>query len=548
MKKLSAYVLAIAALLQTASASAEIQLTGHNATPESIAAIAQGERVSIAPEAMKQIEKAHKVLIQAAAEGQMIYGLTVGVGLNKDRKFVDAKGELTQEIIDASRQFQTGLIRAHSGSVGPDMDIRTARATMAARLNTMLVGGAAVQPQVIDAYVQFLNQGITPVMPTVGSMGEADITIISHIGLAMIGEGQVYYQGRKVPALEALNSIGMKPVPLFGKDALAILSSNAYSAGMAALALNDMKHLVEVNKQVFAISIQGLNGNVSPFLEDTLALHPFPSTVKTGAEMRALLNGSSIWNRDDNRRLQDPLSFRSGVFVLGEVNRAYDEARALLMIQLNSSDDNPGVAVGVSPKGERWQEKKSYLANHGAQGAVLPSANFEPLPWVIAFEQLGIALAHNSIASALRTTKLGTPDFTGGLERYLGTEKSYHAFGAMEKPAVALAMENKVLATPVSTEFLPVAGQVEDIATNATEVVKRVQKQIDNSYALLGIELIHAAQAVDLRQSKQADFTLAPATSSLYHALRQKVAKLEEDRPLTPDFKAATDVLVHFQQ
>lgn len=526
---------------------ADITLTGRNATPEIITAIAQGERVAIAPEAAKQVEKAHKVLVQAAAEGQMIYGLTVGVGLNKDRKFVDAKGELTQEIIDASRAFQTGLIRAHCGSVGPDMDIRTARATMAARLNTMLVGGAAVQPQVVEAYVQFLNKGVTPAMPVGGSMGEADITIISHVGQAMIGEGQVYYQGRKIPASDALKAIGMKPVQLFGKDALAILSSNAYSAGMAALALNDMAHLLKVNMLTFAVSIQGLNGNVSPFLEDTLALHPFPSTVKAGGEIRKLLDGSSIWNRDDNRRLQDPLSFRDSVYVLGEVQRAYDEARAILTIQLNSSDDNPGVAVGVTPKGQRWQEKKSYVTSTTNPGAVLPSANFEPLPWVIAFEQLGIAMAHNSITSALRTTKLGTPDFTGGLERYLGTEKSYHAFGAMEKPAVALAMENKTLATPVSTEFLPVAGQVEDVATNAPEVVKRVQKQIDNTYALLGIELIHAAQAIDLRKRKQADFTLAPATANLYKSLRAKVAMLEEDRALTPDFLAAELVLKSYK-
>ncbi|HWQ08421.1 MAG TPA: aromatic amino acid lyase, partial [Holophaga sp.] len=114
-------MVAAAMLFQATTLPADVTLTGHHATPEQIAAIADGERVQIAPEAMRQVEKAHKVLVKAAAEGQMIYGLTVGVGLNKDRKFVDAKGELTQEIIDASRAFQTGLIRAHSGSVGQDM-------------------------------------------------------------------------------------------------------------------------------------------------------------------------------------------------------------------------------------------------------------------------------------------------------------------------------------------------------------------------------------------------------------------------------------------
>ena len=547
MSKFIPYLI-VAASCAPGFLQAEVTLDGKSATPEIISAIAGGEAIKVAPAAMKTAEEAFKVLCKAAGEGQTIYGLTVGVGLNKDRKFVDAKGDLTPEVIEASSKFQIGLIRAHSGSVGADMDIRTARATMAARLNMMLVGGAAVQIPVIEAYVSFLNKGVTPCMPAGGSMGEGDITILSHVGQAMIGEGEVYYKGAKVPAATALKAIGMKPVKLFGKDALAILSSNAYTVAMGALALNDMAQLQRVNTLTFATSLQGLNGNVSPFLEDTLALHPFPETVKAGAEIRALLEGSSIWDKDDNRRLQDPLSFRDAVFTIGEVNRAYETARFLFTIHLNSSDDNPGVAVGVTAKGDRFQEKKSYVTTENGSGAVLPSANFEPLPWVIAFEQLGIALGHNSISSALRTTKLGTPDFTGGLERYLGTPKSYHAFGAMEKPPVALAMENKVLAAPASMEFLPVAGQVEDVATNAPMVVQHLQKQIDNSFSLLGIELIHAAQAIDLRHIKTPGYLVSPASQKLYKALRAKVAMLDEDRALTGDFRAAAEILRAYQQ
>ena len=548
MKKYFPLLVAAAVSMPATFAMADVTLDGRSCTPEQIAAIAGGEQVKIAPAAMKQTEDAFKVLCKAAGDGQMIYGLTVGVGLNKDRKFVDAKGELTQEVIDASSKFQTGLIRAHSGSTGPDMDIRTARATMAARLNMMLVGGAAVQKSVVEGYVNFLNKGLTPCMPSSGSMGEADITICSHVGLAMIGEGEVYYQGKKIPAADGLKAIGMEPVKLFGKDALAILSSNAYSVGLGALALADMAQLQRVNTLTFVFSLQGLNGNVSPFLEDTLALHPFPETVKAGAEIRNLLNGSSIWDQDDNRRLQDPLSYRDSVFVLGEVNRAYDEARFLFNVQLNSSDDNPGVAVGVTPKSNRFQEKKSYVSVGGVNGAVLPSANFEPLPWVIAFEQLGLTLAHNSITSTLRTTKLETPDFSGGLERYLGTANTYHAFGAMEKPPTALAMENKVLAAPVSVDFLPVAGQVEDVATNAPLVAQRLQKQIDNSFWILGIEAVNAAQAMDLRLEKTPNYKLSPAAEKLYKAIRAKVAKLEYDRSMTPDFRNAAETLKSYHE
>ncbi|KQP35784.1 histidine ammonia-lyase [Pseudorhodoferax sp. Leaf274] len=547
MFRFSRYALVFVALQQAACLShADVVLDGRSATPESIARIADGEKVRIDPAALRRVAQAHRVLLEAAQAGQQIYGLTTGVGLNKDRAMVDARGKLSQDIIDASSRFNIGLLKAHGGGTGPDMALRTARATMAARLNAMLDGGAGVQSGIVDTYVQFLNRGITPVMPSAGSMGEADITILGHVGLAMLGDGEVYFQGRKLPAAEALRQTGVAPIKPFGKDALAILSSNAYASAMAALALDDMARLRTVSKLVYALSLQALNGNVSPFLQDTLALRPFPYTAQAGSQLRGLLAGSSIWDRDDKRALQDPLSFRSGVYLLGEEDRTFDATRALLNIQLNSSDDNPGVAVDVTPHSNRAQESRGYVKAADIQGAVLPSANFDPLPWVVAFQEMGLALAHSSMASAQRIVKLNDPHFTG-LPRFLGGEGTVHAFGAMEKPVMALASENRELALPVSLDYLPVAGGVEDIATNAPRVVERVQRQIDNSFALLGIELIHAAQAIDLRKQQQPGFTLSPPTAELYGALRKQVAFLDTDRPMTPDFRAAAALLASYR-
>lgn len=525
-------------MLFTQGANAEVELDGQNGTPELIARIAQGEAVRISASARQRIQQGHNVLIAAASRGQKIYGLTVGVGLNKDRDMVDAKGRLTPEIIDASRRFNIALLRAHAGGVGPDAPVLDTRAAMATRLNGLLAGGSGVQESIIDAYVGFLNQGITPALPATGSIGEADITLLSHVGLAMLGEGDVYYRGSKRPAAEVLKATGMAPIVPFGKDALSILSSNAYAAGLAALTLNDLAHLTRASKLVFTLSLQGLNGNVSPFLQDSLALRPFAQTQQAGADLRALLAGASIWDQDPSRALQDPLSFRTGVYLLGELDRSVAHARGQIGVQLNSSDDNPGVALGVAPKSARWQERQGYVDG----GAVLPTANFEPLPWVLAFEGTGLALAHNSLASVQRIIRLNDPQFTG-LSRFLGTDHSTHALGAMEKPAVALAMKIKQLALPVSLDFLPVAGNIEDVATNAPEVIRRVREQVDNSYMLLGIELLHAAQAAELRQRKDPRFTLSPATRALFDALRRRVAFLDQDRPLTNDFRASAEVL-----
>lgn len=520
-------------------AHATVELDGRNATPDAISRIALGEPVQVAPPAMERVKKAHQVLMAAAAAGQKIYGLTVGVGQNKDRDMVDAHGKLSVEVIEASREFNIGLLHAHAGAVGPDAPVQEVRATMAARLNALLDGGAGVQASIVEAYVRFLNHGITPAMPALGSIGEADITLLSHVGTAMMGEGDVYHQGRRQPAAQVLEQLRIPPIEPVGKDALSILSSNAYASGVAALAMQDMAHFNRVSQLVYALSLQALNGNVSPFLKDSLALRPFPQTQKAGEDLLRLLDGSSLWNADDRRALQDPLSFRSGVYLLGEQALALEQAQAQLAVQLNSSDDNPGVAVGVRPASDRAQDRHAYV---DGLGAVLPVANFEPLPWVLALQKSGLSLAHSAMASAQRVVKLNDPAFTG-LSRFLGTQRSVHAFGAMEKPAVALAMQSLRLAQPASMNYLPVAGNIEDVATNAPVVAQNLRQQIQTGYQLLGVELVHAAQAIDLRRAGDPDFRLSPATAGLYEALRRQVAFLDRDRALTPDFRAAAQLL-----
>ncbi|KAF1007190.1 MAG: Histidine ammonia-lyase [Pseudomonas fluorescens] len=519
-----------------------VQLDGHSITPAIIAQVADGEPVTVSAEARKRVGQGHEVLLEAARRGQKIYGLTVGVGLNKDREMVDIHGQLSQAVIEASRQFNVGLLHAHSGGAGELASTRTVRAAMVTRLNALLTGSGGVAPAIVDAYVAFLNKGITPCLPVHGSVGEGDITVLSHIGLAMLGEGEVFYQGAKIPAKEALERTGTRAIVPYAKDALSILSSNAWSAANAALALNDLAHWLPLNTLTFALGLQGLNGNVSPFLENTLALRPFPEVQAMGVQLRGLLQGASLWQHDDRRPLQDPLSFRSGVYLLAELQRSYRLASEQLTIQLNSSDDNPGIALNVGAPSGRAQEAFGYVDSNGVKGAVLPSANFEPLPWVLAFEQLSLALAHNSLANVQQLIKLNNPGITG-LTRFLGTGDTVHAFGAMEKPAAMLAMQNKQLAMPVSLDYFPVAGDIEDIATNAPAVVERLQQQINNSYALLGILLVHDAQAIDLRKQAGNGFALAPNTAGLYEALRKRVAFLDTDRPMTPDFAAAEAVV-----
>ena len=491
---------------------------------------------------MQKIKKAHEILLSAAKDGQKIYGLTVGVGLNKDRSFVDAKGNLDAEVIEASTKFNIGLIHAHCGGVGEDMPLKTARAVLATRLNNMLFAGAGVQEEVISLYKEFLNQDIIPVMPSVGSMGEADITILGHVGLAMLGEGEVYYKGEKMAAAQALKKAGLKPLSPFGKDSLSILSSNAYSAALASLALEDLKHADKMSKLVFALSLEALNGNVAPFSSEAASLRPFPQFEATTKQIREILKDSYLWDKDDARALQDPLSYRDASYFFAAMSSSIQSLESLMKIQLNSSDDNPGIFIGEQPAGAKFQESKLFTKG----GAVVPTSNFEPLLWVIEFEKASIVLAHNSKASSLRTIKLSDDNFTH-LSRFLGTDKTVHAFGAMQKPFVALAGENEFLANPASLDYVPVAGNIEDVATNAPFVMQKFSKQIENFYSILGMELIHAAQAIDLRMQQNPNLKLSTQTKKLYDEYRKVVKFMDADRPLTGDFRNSAKFLKEYK-
>lgn len=535
--------LSLVAVLALAINAQTITLNGKNITTAQINEISNGADVKIEKSALDIVEKSHQTLIDAAKEGHKIYGLTVGVGLNKDKKFVDAKGELDNEVKKASNKFNIGLIHAHCGGTHEDLDEKTARAVMAIRLNNMLFGGTGVQSRVVELYKEFLNKGIIPAIPSKGSMGEADITILGHIGLAMLGEGYVYYKGKKVLASEALKAEGIKKLEPWGKDSLSILSSNAYSAATATLAVEDMKQLNKILKLTYALSLEAFNGNVAPFLSEAANLRPFPEFVSVAKELREILKGSYLWKKDDTRALQDPLSYRDGAYIISTIDSTLKELDKLLSIQLNSSDDNPGVAIKAKNETNSEQESKIFTK---AGGAIVPTSNFEPIIWVLELEKASLALAHNSKASAQRTIKLSDDGFTK-LSRFLGTTNSVHAFGAMQKPFVSLAGENQALANPVSLNYVPVAGNIEDVATNAPLAASKLQKQIENLYYIVAMELIHAAQAIDLRKEKNPNLVLSAKTQKLYDEFRKVVKFLDEDRPLTDDFRNAAKFLKEYK-
>src|SRR5437899_3964637 len=246
-----------------------------------------------------------------------------------------------------------------------------------------------------------------------------------------------------MPAAQALRAAGLKRIVPFGKDALSIFSSNAYSAAIAVRAADDARRMLDAARRVFALSLEGLNGNVAPFLAAVQEVRAFPGQRSAAAQILRDLDGSYLWSVSSTRALQDPLSFRTASQVLGTADDVLTNLEHELAVQINSSDDNPTVVLdAVPPANATAQERSYYVSGNGLTGAVIPTSNFEPLPWVLQLESLGLALTHVSATSVQRILRLGTPEFTH-LSRFLSPDALSIAYAAIQKIPADLDAENR---------------------------------------------------------------------------------------------------------
>ncbi|MCI6530230.1 MAG: aromatic amino acid lyase [Mesosutterella sp.] len=548
MMKFKPAALAIGLAMTATSAFATVTLDGHSLTQADAWKIAEGEPVAISDKALKFMSDSNKLVLLAARQGKEIYGLTVGVGLNKDHHLFDKTGRLTEQARQASIAFNRNIIRSHSAGFGPMLDKKIARLAMVVRLNTLLTGRSGAQPRVAELYRDFLNKGITPMIPSRGSIGDADITLASHVGSVMIGEWKADVDGREMTGAEALKAKGLQPLVPEGKDGLAILSSNCVGTALTMEAARTMHQVLKVSPVVYGLSLEGLNGNVTPFLAQSAASHPlkgFPEMAKT---LRLTLKGSYLWDLDKTRNLQDPLSFRTSVYTMSEAKVALDELDGLLNTQINSSDDNPGVILNATqedrstPYVNQW-----FVEGDGLKGAIIPSANFEPLPIAIAAQKAAIALTHVAHNSANRMMRLDDDNFSG-LSRYLASKENVfgHAFGATEDSMVSLYAETIDLANPISVHGAAVEGTIEDTHSNLPRVAQRLNRSANTVLDMYSMELLHAAQAIDLRKMKQTNVRLSDKTGALYNAYRKQVPFVGMDRVYSGNLQAGRKILEQY--
>jgi histidine ammonia-lyase len=482
-----------------------VLLDGTALTPEAVTAIARARAgVSIAPQARESMAAAAAVVARAAEAGTPVYGLTTGLG---PRVVVRVDGA-------AGAEFSLRTLRGRAMAVGEPLPAELTRATMVVRCNGLCAGGSGASVAIADGLVALLNAGVEPCIPRIGSVGASDLCMLAHVGLTLIGEGEAELGGERMASADALARAGLAPVTLGPKDGLAICSSSAVSAGVAALALVDAATCLETMQAAAALSMEGFRANLSPLDPRVVAARPSPGQAWAAAGLRALLRGGALTEPGAARRLQDPLSLRCVSQIHGSLRVALELLASAVAPELGGAADNPLVLT--------------------EDEEILSTGNFHVPALAMALDAAAIALAQVASASAERQARLKTERLSGlpgGLSPR-GTTSS--GLAPLSKTAQALAVDIRHLAAPRSIMPTVSGDSVEDDSTGAAQAALRVRDQLQRMWPLAAIELIVAAQAVDLAVGGRPE-CLGEGTAAAFAAVREWVDTLEEDRPVGPD-------------
>lgn len=485
-------------------------LNGKDLTLEQLYEVAyEGRKVEIAAEAYEKVQESRDIMESLSRQGKPIYGFNRGVGWNKDRDFSE----------DFMAEYNKKLINSHALGVEPYNTDTAVRAMMVIRLNNALTGVCCVSDELINIYRDFLNHGIHPRIPMRGSVGEADITTLSHMGLAFIGEADVSYRGKIVNSREAMEQEGIAPYRMKWKDGHSIILSNAHGEALTAILIKELEELIKMSNLVYCLDYEGLNGNLESMREDVNNIRGIYGQSISAEECRKYLEGSYLNSPHPERSLQDPLTFRGGFSITGTVLDTIEFVKKYLKVQINSSSDNPCIMP---------DKKETFV-----------TSNFETTTLAVGVEMISIAMGHMSKAICYRMIKMADPAFTH-LTRFLAPyDDSSLGYATIQNTFTALDVENRSLVNPSSIDFYHLEGTIEDHASNLPTVANKAIQILDNLRYLVGMEAMYAAQAVDLR----GDIALGKYTKTAYDTIREVIPFLGEDRNMHIEIKKAYNLI-----
>ena len=487
---------------------AGITLDGSHLTLEQVVRVARdGVSTGIDEKAISRTRRGRMALERLLREENVIYGVNTGFGALSNFKIP------AEEL----RSLQTNLIRSHAASVGKPLAPQIVRAMMLLRANTLLKGVSGIRPEVIDLIVALLNKHVHPYIPEKGSVGASgDLSPLSHMALVLIGEGKAELRGRWTTGLAALKAAGRPPIRLEAKEGLALNNGTQQMVAIGGLSLYDSYQLLAAEEAALALSLEAINGWIDPFDERIQKLRPHPGQGVVADHVRRLLASSGMIRSvaaqgPISGRPQDPYSFRCAPQVMGAAKDALDFAKRVLEIEMNSATDNPLVL----PK----------------DGVCISGGNFHGQPVAMALDFVALALSNLANISERRTSALLDPSLNNGLPSFLvgkGSKPGLSSgFMAVQYTATSLVGENKVLTHPASSDSIPTSSNFEDFVSMGPGAAYKAQTILENCQYVIGIELLVAAQGVDLRGNQR----LGKGTRKIYRLVRKNVPARTEDRP-----------------
>jgi histidine ammonia-lyase len=495
-----------------------IQLTGNDLTFAQLYDVAlRRAKVSIAPDAIERMKASRAIVERVVSSGETAYGINTGFG-----KLASVRIS-TEQV----RQLQVNLVRSHACGVGAPLSEAETRAMMLLRANALAKGLSGIRPETVEVLCAMLNAKVHPVIPSQGSVGASgDLAPLAHLAQVVIGEGHARIAtGEIISGADAMRQANIKPVALEAKEGLSLLNGTQGMLALLSLSLRDADIATDTADVAAALSLDALRGSPGAFDSRIMHARAYAGASMTARNLAHLNEGSQIResHRDSNKdpRVQDAYSLRCTPQVHGAVRDSLAQAREMAAVELNSATDNPLVFAGASSKNG---------------GDIISGGNFHGQPLAMAADQVAIAIATLGGISERRIEQMTNP-LTSMLPAFLTPEPGLNSgFMIAQVTAAALTSENKTLATPHSVDSISTSGNQEDYVSMGMSGARRLGRMLENLRHTVAIELLCAAQGIELLAPLQTG-TLAKKAIAAVRAVSPKVV---EDRPLAPDIVAVT--------
>ncbi|KJC56096.1 histidine ammonia-lyase [Bradyrhizobium sp. LTSPM299] len=476
---------------------------------EDLARVLAGASVVLEPSFWPRVEAASQIVAKAARADVPAYGINTGFG----------KLASTRIAADQTELLQRNLIVSHCCGVGPATPEPVVRLMMALKIISLGCGASGVRRDIIEQLQAMLAGGVCPLVPQQGSVGASgDLAPLAHMTAVMIGEGEAIVDGRTVPGREALAAVGLSPVTLGPKEGLALINGTQFSTAYAIAGLLRAHRLACAALVTGALSVDATMASTAPFRPEIQQLRGHAGQIAAGVALMSLLDGSDIRQShlEGDERVQDPYCLRCQPQVAGAALDVLTQAARTLTIEANAVTDNPLVLV--------------------ESGEIVSGGNFHAEPVAFAADQIALVVSEIGAISERRIATLVDPALNFGLPPFLTPDPGLNSgFMIAEVTAAALYAENKQRAAPCSIDSTPTSANQEDHVSMAAHAARRLSDMADNLAAILGIELLVAAQGIGLRLPH----LTSPALAAVIAALREQVPALGPDRYMADDLAKA---------